>query len=68
MKVSENKEVHIAVANNKGGVAKTLMVINLAQAFADKGKRVVVIVCAVESRSEARAKNFFAALSSNFSI
>ena len=39
----ENEEVHIAVANNKGGAAKTLTVINLAQAFTNEGKRVVVI-------------------------
>lgn len=43
MKNLENTEIHIAVANNKGGAAKTLTVINLAQAFTDEGKRVVVI-------------------------
>lgn len=43
MKNLENTEIHIAVANNKGGAAKTLTVINLAQSFTDKGKRVVVI-------------------------
>lgn len=43
MKNPGNAEIHIAVANNKGGAAKTLTVINLAQAFTDEGKRVVVI-------------------------
>ena len=43
MQISENQEIHIAVANNKGGAAKTLTVINLAQAFTDEGKRVVII-------------------------
>lgn len=43
MKNLGNAEIHIAVANNKGGAAKTLTVINLAQAFTDEGKRVVVI-------------------------
>lgn len=37
------KEIHIAVANNKGGAAKTTTVIHLAQAFSQEGKRVIVI-------------------------
>lgn len=43
MKNLGNTEIHIAVANNKGGAAKTMTVINLAQAFTDEGKRVVII-------------------------
>ena len=35
----------IGIYNNKGGVAKTTSVINLAYAFAKKGKRVLVVDC-----------------------
>jgi chromosome partitioning protein len=35
----------IGIYNNKGGVAKTTSVINLAYAFSKKGKRVLVVDC-----------------------
>ncbi len=35
----------IGIYNNKGGVAKTTSVINLAYAFAKKGKRILVVDC-----------------------
>lgn len=38
-----NEEIHIAVANNKGGAAKTTTIINLAQSMTNEGKRTVVI-------------------------
>ena len=35
----------IGIYNNKGGVAKTTSVINLAYAFSKKGKRILVVDC-----------------------
>ena len=35
----------IVIANNKGGVAKTTTVYNLASYFAKKGKKVLVVDC-----------------------
>lgn len=40
-----NKTRRIGIYNNKGGVAKTTSVINIAYAFAKKGKRVLVVDC-----------------------
>ena len=40
-----NQTRRIGIYNNKGGVAKTTSVINLAYAFAKKGKRVLVVDC-----------------------
>ena len=40
-----NKARRIGIYNNKGGVAKTTSVINLAYAFAKKGKRILVVDC-----------------------
>ena len=40
-----NKVKKIGIYNNKGGVAKTTSVINLAYAFAKKEKRVLVVDC-----------------------
>lgn len=40
-----NKTRRIGVYNNKGGVAKTTSIINLAYAFAKKGKRILVVDC-----------------------
>lgn len=38
-----NKTRRIGVYNNKGGVAKATSIINLAYAFANKGKRILVV-------------------------
>ena len=40
-----NKTTKIGIYNNKGGVAKTTSIINLAYAFAKKGKRILVVDC-----------------------
>lgn len=40
-----NNVKKIGIYNNKGGVAKTTSVINLAYSFAKKGKRVLVVDC-----------------------
>ena len=40
-----NQTRRIGIYNNKGGVAKTTSVINLAYAFAKKGKRILVVDC-----------------------
>lgn len=40
-----NKVKKIGIYNNKGGVAKTTSVINLAYAFAKKGKHILVVDC-----------------------
>ena len=40
-----NKTRRIGIYNNKGGVAKTTSIINIAYAFAKKGKRVLVVDC-----------------------
>lgn len=39
------KAKKIGIYNNKGGVAKTTSIINLAYAFAKKGKRILVVDC-----------------------
>jgi len=40
-----NKTRRIGIYNNKGGVAKTTSIINLAYAFAKRGKRILVVDC-----------------------
>lgn len=40
-----NKTQRIGFYNNKGGVAKTTSIINLAYAFAKRGKRILVVDC-----------------------
>lgn len=40
-----NKTQRIGIYNNKGGVAKTTSIINLAYAFAKRGKRILVVDC-----------------------
>ena len=39
------KATKIGIFNNKGGVAKTTSIINLAYAFSKKGKRILVVDC-----------------------
>ncbi|MEW5910338.1 MAG: ParA family protein, partial [Thermodesulfobacteriota bacterium] len=39
----DTKSRRIAVANEKGGVGKTVMAINLGAAFSTRGKRVLIV-------------------------